>query len=507
MRSRRHLAAALTAVLAGAATVGACSTGGDEKAPATLDLKTGANAPVTITAAQLAGLAEGGAVVDVKPNADGTVAAAKGGALVFTPKAGFTGATKLQAVVSPAVSLFSSNIPPLATVGGASIDGSGYGSAWVPVPGAPGEFYGLTDRGPNVDGPDGAKIAVTPDFTPQIGRFKLVDGSAELQSVIDLKGRNGRPFNGMTDTAAPTGEKIVDMDGRDIPPTDHGIDSEGLVALPDGSFWVSDEYGPFLVHFDANGQELDRLAPGKGLPEVLKERTPNQGMEGLTVTPDGARLVGIMQSALNVGGLGGTAKEVPVTRIVSVDLKTKAVQQYAYMLDDPKDTKKAASEITAISNTEFLVVERDGKPGPGANKSIYRISLDGATPLGEQNPESIAGVNTAAAAESALKSSGITPVRKQVAVDLSGLLDKVNPAGRFFGHDKVEGLASTDGGKTIYVANDSDFGLAGASERPPFRLKPKILANGLQDSLEVLKIDTARLKEPTEERTITITVG
>ena len=39
----------------------------------------------------------------------------------------------------------------------------------------------------------------------------------------------------------------------------YGYDSEGLVALPDGTFWVSDEYGPYITHFDANGYELGRL--------------------------------------------------------------------------------------------------------------------------------------------------------------------------------------------------------------------------------------------------------
>ena len=52
-------------------------------------------------------------------------------------------------------------------------------------------------------------------------------------------------------------------------------DSEGLVAMPDGSFWVSDEYGPFITHFDGNGRQLDRLSPfdstrpdGRGLPKI-----------------------------------------------------------------------------------------------------------------------------------------------------------------------------------------------------------------------------------------------
>lgn len=509
MPDRRVIITPLAAALTGAALIVAaagCGSGKGEDA-ATLDLTTGVDAPLTISAAQLAGLAGGGAVVAVDPAAN--ITAAKGGGLVFTPDKGYKGKVELKATVSPAVSLFSSNIPALATVGGVSVDASGYGSSWVPVPGVAGEFFGLTDRGPNVDGPEkDQKIAVTPDFTPQIGRFKLQDGEAKLISVITLKGPDGRPLNGRTDTAALTGEKIIDLDGREIPPTDHGIDSEGLVAMPDGSFWVSDEYGPFLIHFDANGQELERLAPGRGLPEVLKNRTPNQGMEGLTLTPDGSKLVGIMQSALNMPGLSGNAKEVPAARIVTIDLKSKATQQFVYLLDNPKDTKKAVSEITAVSNTEFLVDERDSKLPPKANKTIYRIDLAGATPLAEQTPETIVGVSSTADAEAALKAAGITPVKKTVTLELTQLLDKLNPQGKFFGHDKVEGLTTTDGGKTLYIANDSDFGLTGiAGPKAPFQLKPKILANGLQDSLEVLKVDTSKLNEPTVARTITVTVG
>ena len=507
MLTRRSLTAALVAALAGGSLV-ACS-GGDSDAAASLELTTPAGTPVTITAAQLAELAGGGAVVDVKPSPDGSVEAGKGGSLVFTPKSGFTGSAKLTAVVSPAVTLFSSDIDPLATVGGTSIDGSGYGSSWVPVPGADGEFYGLTDRGPNVDGPgDDEKVSGTPEFTPQIGRFKLENGAAKLLNVIPLKGRDGRPLNGLVDDSAPTGETMLAVDGRKLPTSDHGIDSEGLVALPDGTFWASDEYGPFLVHFDAQGREIERLVPGRGLPDALKHRTPNQGMEGLTVTPDGSRLVGMMQSALKVPGLKGKAKEVPLTRIVTIDLKTRQTQQFVYLLDDPKTTKKAVSEITAISNTEFLVDERDGELAPKANKTVYRISLDGATPIGDKTPETIVGVTTAAEADAALKRADITPVGKTVALDLSGLVDRLNPAGKFFGHDKIEGITSPDGGRTIYIANDSDFGLTGIEgPQTPFRLKPKTLADGRQDSLEILKVDTTRIDEPTSDRTITITVG
>ncbi|HWS91558.1 MAG TPA: hypothetical protein VN306_03370 [Mycobacterium sp.] len=80
--------------------------------------------------------------------------------------------------------------------------------------------------------------------------------------------------------------------------------------------------------------------------------------------------------------------------------------------------------------------------------------------------------------------------------------------GDFFGHDKIEGVISRDGGNTLIVANDSDFGLAGlASNTPPFQLKPKMLPNGTQDSGEILMVDMTQLPATTESVTVPIKVG
>ena len=88
------------------------------------------------------------------------------------------------------------------------------------------------------------------------------------------------------------------------------------------------------------------------------------------------------------------------------------------------------------------------------------------------------------------------------------MLTELNAKGEFFGHDKVEGLATSDGGSTLTIANDSDFGLAGlASETPPFTLKPKTLANGRQDSGEFLVVDTTKLPAKTQTTTVFIKVG
>ncbi|WP_245672028.1 esterase-like activity of phytase family protein [Nocardia anaemiae] len=484
--------------------------------------------PLVISPDDLLAATGGTAAVTIADPEHGTLTRRLDGALVYQPKTGFTGTDELKVSTTDAVRLYTTDIPPLGEFGGTTVQGSGYGSAWTPVPGAPDEFYGLTDRGPNVDGPGkNEKLTPTPGFVPKIARFKLVGNRAVVQSTIELHTADGTPFNGQVDIAASTGETIKDLAGNILPPTDHGLDPEGLVALPDGTFWISDEYGPFLVHFDAKGTELERLAPGSGLPRELSLRTPNQGMEGLTSTPDGGTLVGVVQSGLKTPGLDGSAKDIPMTRIVTVDLKTKAVKEFVLPLQNPKRTKVADSEITALSATTFLVDERDGELPPKADKKLWTVDISGATDVGpdskvpgaqydpergglqvEGKPlETLVGPVSTNDAIAALKKAGITVAAKTASLDFAALVTSLDADGKFFGHDKIEGVATLDGGKTLYIANDSDFGLAASKgDQPPFGLKPKTLPNGLQDTGEILEVDTTKLPTKLDTHTVRIKV-
>jgi Esterase-like activity of phytase/Bacterial Ig domain len=509
-----------------AASSGSAST----TAPAGTELTTGVGQPATVTPAQMLAATNGATPVAFAQPSNGRIAYGPGGAMVYTPNAEFSGTDQMQVTTTDAVKLYTIDTPPIATVGDVAIQGSADGSAIAVVPGSADEIYGLSDRGPNVDGrTDNEKVLPVPDFHPQIVKYRLKDGTATAEKTITLSGRDGAPLTGLVDPQANTGETLVNIDGAPLPPSDHGLDTEGLVAMADGTFWVSDEYGPFIVHFDANGKELERLSPFDGtLPRELSLRSPNQGMEGLTITPDGSTLVGIMQSALNTHGLEGSAKSVPITRIVTVNLATKVVAEYLYPLADPEKSKVAVSEITALSNTTFLVDERDGKLQPGGDKKVYLADISGATDVGPNAKvpgttyvadagglqlngkpiETTVGVTTDAAAIDALKAKGISVATKTLSLDLGGLLVELDGKGDFFGHDKIEGLATPDGGKTLVISNDSDFGLAGLdSKTPPFTLKPKMLANGRQDTGEFLIVDTTRLPARTEQITVSIKVG
>ncbi|WP_342216979.1 esterase-like activity of phytase family protein [Nocardia brasiliensis] len=522
MKDRSRPRVTAVAVLCAGVLAASCSSSDSR-----VDFTAAAGQPLVISLDDLLAKTGGSAAVGLADPAHGTLSRRVDGALVYMPDPGYTGDDTFEVTTTDAVRLYTTDIPVLGEFGGTTVQGSGFGSAWTPVPGSTDEFYGLTDRGPNVDGPGkNEKLSPTPAFVPKIGRFKLVGTRAVLQSTIELRTKAGVPFNGQVDVAASTGETIKDLAGNVLPPTDHGLDPEGLVALPDGTFWVSDEYGPFLVHFDAKGAEIERLVPGSGLPKELSLRTPNQGMEGLTVTPDGSTLVGLMQSALNTPGLSGSAKEIPLTRIVTVDLKTKALKEFVVPLENPKSTKVADSEITALSATTFLIDERDGNLAPKGDKKLWTVDIAAATDVGPdakvpgaqyvperglqvdgKSLEALVGSATTAEGVAALTKAGITPAAKPKNLDLGALVKELDANGKFFGHDKIEGVATTDGGKTLYIANDSDFGLAASTgEQPPFGLKPKTLPNGVQDSGEILFVDTTKLPAKTGTHTIKLTV-
>ena len=422
---------------------------------------------------------------------------------------------------SPAITIgnmaqvYATDVAPLATIDGVAITGSGYGSSLYPVPGVPGEYYGLTDRGPNVDGPDGVKVEPLSGFSPSIGRFRLTnDGRAVLEETIILRDVQGVPYTGRVNAQASTGETIVDLNGAVLPADDSGYDSEGLVALPDGTFWVSDEYGPFITHFDAQGRQIDRLSPMDGtLPAELANRTVNRGMEGLTITPDGSTLVGIMQSPLSQPDLT-VSTDVAAIRIITYGLLSGETHEYLYLLADAQSDASLVSEIAALSNTTFVVFECDQEFPPASSKRLWAIDLSGATDVGPQatvsnaeydgggggllvrgsTVEALVGDADTPTAAAILVDAGITPVTKSLFLDVTGLLATLDPTTRFFSHDKLEGVAVLDGGRRVIISNDSDFGIDGlTTDTPPYQLQAKVSpTTGEQDDGEFLLVDMTR---------------
>jgi hypothetical protein len=380
------------------------------------------------------------------------------------------------------------------------IRGGGYGSDAAAHPTNANQFYVLTDRGPNADF-DGiagkGKQFLVPDYTPYIGLFELqADGKIIKIKEIVLKDSNGNPISGLPNPKAfgGTNEAPYDIDGRPMTvnpnlPFDavsnpiktdiDGLDPEGLAALKDGSFWVSDEYGPHLVHYDANGVEIARinafatdernnvLVNGKRLllPAEFTKRRANRGMEALTITPDQTTLVGIMESSMDNPDKSGRGSSL--VRIVAINLISGQIAQYLYRLEI---AEHVASGIVAINEHEFYLIEHDRKfplQDKSAQKLIYKISISQATNIEEvittetirqdenlgltingQTLEQLIAENEAN--WQLLETMAIKPVRKTLVVDVLATLD--------YPHDKLEGLWLRQDG-ALGLLNDDDFAL------------------------------------------------
>ena len=475
------------------------------------------------------------------------------GSLGYVPQAGFTGDDTFTYTITNAVHLYSTDLPSLGTFGGVSLSAGAFGSSLYPAspgaggppappapagpssaPGASQLFYGLEDRGPNVSPASGLfDVEPIPTYDPSIALFRFDGATATLLKTIPLQDASGHPYSGLVNSLNSTGETIEDLNGHVLAQDPNGYDPEGLVALRDGTFWVSDEYGPFVTHFNAQGRQIGRLSPFDGtLPAELRFRVPNRGLEGLTITPDGKTLVAMMQSSLQQTDLNGSnAKKLVPLRVVTIDLHTGALHEYLYLLHDPATTSTAVSEITALTSTTFLVDERDGNfPGAGVYKKLWKIDLSGATDVGPSSPligsngftydgtsgglelngatieKTVKGENTAQA-QATLLADGITPVPETLFLDVDGLLGSLDSQYRFFSHDKVEGVAALQDANEIVISNDSDFGISGVASGPPFLLQEKVSpATGKQDDGEYLAIDMSKVTGQTSVQTKTATV-
>ncbi len=356
----------------------------------------------------------------------------------------------------------------LADVNSVKVFNGGFGSGMAQDPKDPAVFYMLTDRGPNIDGTiANQKVFAKPDFAPQIGKFRLKNNTLVLESIIELKNESGVKLTGLPNPVGQgaTGETAITTTGVSLSSSVDGLDPEGLALAPDGSFWVSDEYGPHIVHFDATGKTIERINPfstgTRKLPLVFARRRANRGMEGLTITPDGKTIVGIMQFPLYNPSAAAISGSLAI-RILTFDIASGATKQYIYMME--KSSLQANSEITAITNTTFLVIERDGEFPTEANratvfKRIYKIDLANATDISDPANGAggkLFGGKTVEELKTLdmLTANSIVPVTKTLVADL------MNDISTLYPHDKAEGVVVINK-NLIAVCNDDDFGVVG----------------------------------------------
>lgn len=352
----------------------------------------------------------------------------------------------------------------------------GSGLAYIGEDGSGGKlFWGITDRGPNADSPDyindaGAssksKVFPAPNFVPKIAKILLKNGQASILEIVELKTASGLPMSGLPVPPGVVGNskeialnESLALLGKGY--DENGIDPEGIALEKDGKHaWISDEYGPFLARVElTTGKIVKKLAPGSGLPEIIKNRQPNRGAEGVAITPNGKVYI-IVQSIMEMPDVslpagGGTAKtsKAPFVRLVEYDPKTEQTRQFAYpidtaMYDKAKDAK--IGDLVAINDTQFALIEQGSYKADGkVHNLIYTIDLSQASDISAAKLAN--GLDLEYASSLAdLQTAGVVLARKGLIADMA--------KDHSWTAEKLEGLALIDP-YTLALINDNDFGV------------------------------------------------
>lgn len=199
------------------------------------------------------------------------------------------------------------------------------------------------------------------------------DSRSALQAVIEL-----------SDPAKFFPWRIAEENTPERFLTGADADPESLVTMPDETFWIGDEFGPWLLHFSIDGElleppvELPDAIYSPDHPAVLAGKAKarlghSRGIEAMDLAGDGRTLVVILE--------GTVADDPPKTlRVLKFDTATKKwlPGTLIYALD--ADTV-SVTEISRIERNRFVAIERDSEQGDAAKaKRVYSIDLDKAQP-------------------------------------------------------------------------------------------------------------------------------
>jgi len=235
----------------------------------------------------------------------------------------------------------------------------------------PGEYLAMPDNG------YGGKATSTdflirayyirPDFKTATGGT----GSVEVGDYISFRDPNG--LIGFTIVQDGTADRLL---------TGGDIDPESLQRAHNGDLWVGDEFGPWILHFSADGVLLDppfqipnlsspnggvlRSPNNPGLDGASPSQPNSRGFESMAISPDGNYLYAALEGA-NVADPDQSRRYIYEFSITDESLTGRTWQyradQPAYMLAD----------MAALDTHRLVIIERDG--GLGVNALFREVNL------------------------------------------------------------------------------------------------------------------------------------
>ncbi|KKX34350.1 esterase-like activity of phytase family protein [Rhizobium sp. LC145] len=235
-------------------------------------------------------------------------------------------------------------------------------------------------------------------------RFDWNNGTVERSNTIFLSDPNRiAPFPIVLEGAEKRYLTGADFDLESIQPVAEG-------------FWLGEEFGPYLLKVNANGELTDVIATAVDGKPVLSPDTPtiatpanptakmpafnlkrSGGYEGLAMSKDGSKLYGLLEGPLYLeDGSVEKADGQTALRIIELDVASKAWtgRSWLYPLSEGGE---AIGDFNMIDDTTALVIERDNGAGtadkacadpkkpapdcfatPAKHKRIYKIEFSDA---------------------------------------------------------------------------------------------------------------------------------
>ena len=320
----------------------------------------------------------------------------------------------------------------------------------------------------------------SPDALLMIHRVRpdFAAGTVAIERTIFLSDPERRvPFHIVTDPS-PTRY----LTGADF-------DTESLQVAPDGTFWLGDEFGPFIIHADAQGRIIrvfETMLEGQPIrspdnPALQVPATPTAavpfrarrsgGYEGMAMTPDGQTLWAMLEQPLFAPN--GDQPEGAFLRILEFSTVRGAFtgRGLRYRLE-PGAT--AIGDFNMIDDRRALVIERDNGEGDPGLACAQGVASTPATPC-FANPARFKRVYLIDLGDA--DAEGF--VRKIGHIDLMAMADPDGrardrgalpanaPAGRFtFPFFTIENVAMVDADHII-LGNDNN--LPFSAGRHPYR--------------------------------------
>jgi len=272
----------------------------------------------------------------------------------------------------------------------------------------------------------------------------------------DAAGFNGVNINSQTYMQRP--------DGTTFPSSSRTVDPEGLRLAPNGNLYWSSEgnwssnpasrYQPFVREMTTDGVHVRSFNTPAMFDYVDNSTTGgrnNKLFEALTVTPNGT-VYTANEDALVQDGSITTLTNGSKVRVTAMDpVNGNATAQYVYELPPiPVDAVPGAPfgpdnglpELLAISDTEFIAVERAFAFGVGNTIRLVLTSLDGAT--------DVSGVTS-------LEGASYTPMSQELLLEMPITYQGVTL-------DNIEAIAwgktLANGNRTLVLAADNNFNAA-----------------------------------------------